>query len=209
MSRTIFLLSPASTSGKRASILLREEAKFPLAARLREAGAPLGEVFSFLSGLYFRGKLAYSERFAAPPSDVAGQYVITSSRGLRQPGEIVDTEILSCFSRVSIDISEPRYLDPLLNSAREIKARLDGRCRVVLLGSIATPKYVEPLLDVFGDSLLFPTEFIGRGDMSRGGLMLRAVKSSCELDYRAIGAVTVRNGKRPPKLGPIARTSTS
>ena len=44
----------------------------------------------------------------------------------------------------------------------------------VLLGSVATDKYVGPLLDVFGDRLYFPATFAGRGDMSRGGLLLRA-----------------------------------
>src|SRR5438132_10431681 len=51
----IFLLSPANISGERAKLLLRESAAFPLAQRLQSQGAPLGEVFSFISGLYFRG----------------------------------------------------------------------------------------------------------------------------------------------------------
>ena len=61
----VFLLSPASCHGERARLLLRDEACFDLALRLRGEGAPLGEVFSFLSGLYFRGKLAYARAFAA------------------------------------------------------------------------------------------------------------------------------------------------
>src|SRR5438093_629722 len=62
--RRLFLLSPASASGRRAEILLRDQAQFDLARRLRSAeGVPLGDVFSFLSGLYFRGKLAYATRF--------------------------------------------------------------------------------------------------------------------------------------------------
>jgi hypothetical protein len=55
----IFLLSPARTDGKRASMAMNPTAKFELARQLRsDVGASIGDVFSFLSGLYFRGKLA-------------------------------------------------------------------------------------------------------------------------------------------------------
>jgi hypothetical protein len=72
-------------------------------------------------------------------------------------------------------------------------------CQIVLLGSIATPKYLEPLLDIFGSRLLFPSEFVGRGDMSRGGLMLRCARDGVELDYIP-ACSAVRRGRRPPKL---------
>src|SRR5438270_1706544 len=66
--RRIFLLSPASCGGKRAALLFNERAEFTVARRIRsEEGAPLGEVFSFLSGLYFRGKLNYARAFENPP----------------------------------------------------------------------------------------------------------------------------------------------
>ena len=65
----IFLLSPARTSGKRASLLMSKKSEFDLAKRLRSgAGVPVGEVFTFLSGLYFRGKYAYSKHFGRPPA---------------------------------------------------------------------------------------------------------------------------------------------
>ena len=77
---------------------------------------------------------------------------------------------------------------------------------VVLLGSIASDKYVAPLLDALGDRLLFPREFIGRGDMSRGGLMLRCVSEGRELAYvRLAGAV--RHGVRPARLLPVRKAS--
>ena len=69
----------------------------------------------------------------------------------------------------------------------------------MLLGSIATGKYVDPLLEVFRDRLVFPETFVGRGDMSRGGVLLRAARSGEELSYRPI-AGAIRHGKRPPKL---------
>ena len=82
-SSRIFLLSPAHCGGKRAAILLNERAEFPLAQRLRSApGVTLGEAFSFLSGLYFRGKLAYAHRFAHAPAGEPGVQVITTDRGL-------------------------------------------------------------------------------------------------------------------------------
>ena len=52
----IFLLSPASCVGERARQVLNTSAQFDLPRRLRTpAGAPLGKVFSVLSGRYFRG----------------------------------------------------------------------------------------------------------------------------------------------------------
>ena len=71
---------------------------------------------------------------------------------------------------------------------------------IVLLGSIATPKYVDPLLEIFGERLLFPAEFAGRGDMSRGGLMLRCVSAGVQLTYVPLASAT-RHGPKPPKIG--------
>ena len=82
MSRT-FLLSPAYAGGKRAQMIMSERAQFELARRLRSDDRPtLGEVFSFLSGLYFRGKLAYANAFAQPAPRISGVLVITPNRGL-------------------------------------------------------------------------------------------------------------------------------
>lgn len=206
---TVFLLSPASLGGERARILLRPQAAFPLARVLRSpAGAPLGEVFSFLSGLYFRGKAVYARAFARPPRGVSGTLVITSGEGLVHLDEPVDAARLHALAGVPIDVRERRYLEPLLRSAMAIEARIGPRCRVVLLGSIATDKYVTPLQAVFGDRLLFPPEFVGRGDMSRGGLLLRAADAGVELAYGPIvGAV--RHGVRPPRLTPRRRARPS
>ena len=198
--RTIFLLSPASLGGERARILLREAAAFPLARRLRSPdGAPVGEVFAFLSGLYFRGKATYARAFARPPSGAAGVLVITAGGGLVGLDQPVDAARLRAMARVPIDQHEQRYLEPLLRDAAELERRCGPRCRVVLLGSVATGKYVEPLQAVFGGRLLFPTAFVGRGDMSRGGLLLRCADAGLELDYAPI-AGAVRHGARPARL---------
>jgi hypothetical protein len=192
----VFLLSPASTSGRRAQILRRREARFDLARRVRDGGAPIGEVFSFLSGLYFRGKLTYATAFAPP----GGVFVITSSDGLVPPDRVVGHSDLERFASVPIAAGEPRYRAPLLRDLGAL-AETAPDTEVVLLGSIATDKYVEPLRTAFGDRLRFPSEFAGRGDMSRGGLLLRCVEESRELAYATIDAGP-RHGARPERLTP-------
>lgn len=199
VSHRIFLLSPANTSGPRAKAMLEQSMRSELAVRIRREGAPLGEIFSFISGLYFRGKLAYARAFAAPPDRVPGISVITASGGLVSPDRIFDIEGLREISSAGIDPCDARYRMPLLRDAEGIYARLSSNCEVVLLGSIATPKYVEPLLSVFGDRLLFPVEFVGRGDMSRGGLMLRCRRAGVQLNYVPIISA-VLHGSRPPRL---------
>jgi len=195
----IFLLSPANAGGERARMLLNERADFPLARKLRQEGAPLGEIFSFISGLYFRGKLAYAETFAAAPEGSSGVLVITAGRGLLPPAHSLTLADLLEIAAVPIEADEPRYRDPLERDARSLAASVSPDCDFVLLGSVASPKYIEPLTAVFGDRLLFPADFPGRGDMSRGGLMLRCAREGSELKYvPALGAA--RHGPRPPRL---------
>ena len=202
--RRIFLLSPAHAGGIRARLLLRPEASFDLAARLRREGVPLGEAFSFISGLYFRGKLAYAAAFANPPEGVPGTFVIASGCGLVLPETVVTLDQLQRIASIPIDAAEARYREPLETACRSLGEMAGANCDFVLLGSVATLKYVEPMSAIFGPHLLFPEEFVGRGDMSRGGLLLRSVHSRVELAYAPAGAVT-RHGPRPPKLPPYAR----
>ena len=199
----IFLLSPANTAGIRAKQMVSERASFELAVRLRREGLPLGEVFSFISGLYFRGKLAYARTFAHPPTGMPGSFVITACRGLMPPETPVTIRQLRDISAVPIDAGEKRYRQPLERDARLISEVVGSKCEIVLLGSIATPKYVDPLVSVFGERLLFPSEFVGRGDMSRGGLMLRCARAGVQLTYEPV-ATAVRHGSKPPKLAKLA-----
>ena len=191
-------------------MVLSERATFDLAVRLRSgAGAPIGEVFSFVSGLYFRGKMAYARAFAAPPDpesslSAAGIFVITPNAGLRSPDTSVTRDALLRFAGVDVDPSNARYRKPLEESARALAADVGPDCDVVLLGSIASSKYVDVLLQIFGTRLLFPVEFVGRGDMSRGGLMLRCAASGTELTYIPVDGA-VRHGHRPPRLDPKTR----
>jgi predicted kinase len=204
--RRIFLLSPANAAGARAKMILREAATFPSAVRLREQGLPLGEIFSFISGLYFRGKLAYARAHAAPPSGVPGIVVITASGGLVSPDRLFRMPDLLEITSGDIAAGAPEYRVPLERDARLLYEHMGAGCEVVLLGSVATSKYVEPLLEIFGERLMFPQEFVGRGDMSRGGLMLRCASEMKELTYVPV-AGAVRHGTRPPKLAKMVRKS--
>lgn len=204
----IFLLSPANASGIRAQLILRQEATFPLALHLREGRLTLGEAFAFISGLYFRGKLAYSLAFAQPPPDTAGALVITACGGLLPPETCLTRDSLCAISSAPVAVSESRYRVPLERDARQLAEQIGPSCQVVLLGSVATPKYVEPLLKIFGERLLFPAEFAGRGDMSRGGLMLRCARSGVQLTYVPV-ATAQRHGVRPPKLPPLRNDRSS
>ena len=196
----VFLLSPAHAGGKRAELLLREQASFTLATRLRgETGIALGEAFSFMSGLYFRGKLAYARRFAGPAAGAAGALVITSNRGLLPADTPVGPEDLRALAVVEIRSSEPRYRAPLLADLDRLRAIPD--LDPVLLGSVATGKYVDILIEALGERLRFPAAFVGRGDMSRGALLLRAARSGEELDYIPVQGAD-RHGPRPPRLQP-------
>lgn len=200
----IFLLSPAHSGGKRAQLILNPRAQFALARQLHRAEAvPLGEIFSFVSGLYFRGKLAYARAFASPPHGLHGAYIITTNRGLIPADQPILLTELKAFSRVDIDAENKRYRGPLLRDAKRIEEKHPD-LRVVLLGSISTSKYVDVLVEVFADRLHFPKEFVGRGDMSRGGLMLRCVRARQELEYAPVAGAT-RHGKRPSKLPRLCR----
>lgn len=204
----LFILSPARCDGRRAQALLNPAAEFPLALQLRSVeGAAIGEVFSFLSGLYFRGKLTYARAHASSNGGLAEIRVITTNRGLVAPEERVGPDDLEEFACVDLAEAGAAFERPLVRDADRLRATLGGDALAVLLGSIATNKYVAPLMRVFGERLVFPRDFIGRGDMSRGGLLLRYAAAAQELEYIPVGTA-VRHGKRPPKLEPIPPGAT-
>ena len=101
-------------------MLLNETADFYLARRVRQPqGAPIGEVFSFLSGLYFRGKLAYAGRFANPGD---GVQVITTDRGLLSIDTPITADDLRSFSELAIDIHDRRYRESLERDLHDLSA---------------------------------------------------------------------------------------
>jgi hypothetical protein len=196
----IFLLSPANMAGIRARLLLDPRAPFPLARQFRTEGLPLAEVFAFTSGLYFRGKISYARHFArASRKDLIR--VITSHAGLLDPATVVHPKDIAAFGRTEIDPTDPKYDEPLRRDARRLAARI-RRGPVIFLGSIATPKYRHALLDVFGERLVFPAEFVGRGDMSRGGLLLRATREDRELSYLKVADERL-TGRRAARVSEI------
>ena len=197
----IFLLSPAFCGGERAKLLFNPTADFPLAVRLRSGGVPIGELFAFLSGLYFRGKLAYARAFDLPPRGALGLLVITPTRGLVDPDTLLTLDDMREFAEVNIASQSDRFIGPLARDAQSL-AKASRAAPAILLGSIATDKYVGTLSAAFGDRLRFPVEFVGRGDMSRGGLLLRSVREGAELTYIPVSGAT-RRGARPPKLVPL------
>jgi hypothetical protein len=200
--RRVFLLSPANVAGKRAKMILNPASRFDLAHRLQSGnGVALGELFAFISGLYFRGKLAYARAFAHAPDGIQGVFIITSSRGLVSADALVSAEELRGDCEVPIDAQDERYSRPLIRDAAALAVACLEGCSIILLGSVASGKYVDHLLPIFGEKLCFPQEFVGRGDMSRGGLLLRSVAANRTLTHVPV-AGAVRHGRRPPKLAP-------
>jgi hypothetical protein len=165
-------------------MLTRATASFELARQVQIGAATLGDVFSFCSGLYFRGKLAYARQFADAAPGEASAYIITPSRGLVEPHLAVGLPELREFATVPVDSDEPRFTKPLRESATKLAGF--ASTEFVLLGSISTGKYLDTLLPILRDRLVFPEEFASRGDMSRGALMLRAVAAKRELHYLPI-----------------------
>jgi hypothetical protein len=182
--KRIFFLSPARCGGKRAAMLTRSEASFELARQLRLRAANLGEVFAFCSGLYFRGKLAYAHQFARPPEGISGVMIITPSRGLVAAETLIGLSELSEFASIPVEAGEPRFTAPLKQAIQTMSAF--EASEIVLLGSVATGKYTDTLLPLLGERLLFPADFAGRGDMSRGALLLRSVAANQELRYVSV-----------------------
>ena len=179
----VFVLSPANCNGLRARWVLKKNSRSELAQRLRGDGAPLGEVFSFLSALYFRGKLAYAQAFADPPFHCPGIMIITPTAGLVPHDTVVRVSTLRGFSRGRIHLKNRGYSSLLQRTAKELAPRLGADCELVLLGSLATGKYLDILAPIYGDRLRVPEKFIGLGDMSRGGLLLRCVRENRQLTY--------------------------
>jgi hypothetical protein len=191
---TVFLLSPVNLSGKRGQMLLNVSADFGLARALGSPqGAPLEKIFSFVSGLYFRGKAEYARRFGRDTAGRPSALVMTAGGGLCSLDETLTKARLEAWQRVAVSEQNPHFTAPLQRHACELLDTHDASARFVLLGSIATRKYVSPLVEVFGSRLLYPLRFAGLGDMSRGSLLLRAAADGVELDYEPL--TTVARGR--------------
>lgn len=207
----LFLLSPATAHGPRALLLRKPDSGSAFARRVREQGAPLGEVFSFLSGLYFRGKLEYARAFALSPREIEGVHIITMTDGLLSPEAPVSTQDLERFALCPQGADAATRL--LEHSARVLADRLDPHAEIVLLGSVGTGKYTDILTPIFGERLLFPRDVLHIGQLARGALFLRHARQGRELDYVPVAEI-IRAGRRaslradaPPRDEPAPKES--
>lgn len=200
----IFLLSPANTSGIRAKQFMSSRSNSDVVRMYRSPeGVPIALAYTYMSSLYFRGKIGYALHFADPPAGVDGTgiYVIAPGFGLVPPEWRVTQERMETLRKTPVDMKNRTYVRTLRNTAEELAAKLGRGTPVVLLGSVASGKYVDVLLPIFREQLRFPKLFAGLGDMSRGGLMLRAVRADKELEYTTLDAPRHRGpggtGKMP------------
>ncbi len=191
----VFLLSPANVSGERARQLTSPRATFE-AARLYQSpeGVPIALAFAFMSSLYFRGKIAYALQFAGP-EDI---FVIAPGFGLVPAEWRLTPQRMKVLEKTEVDLRKRNYRKPLERAALELAEKLDDDTPVVLLGSVASGKYVDVLWPIFGERLVFPAMFAGLGDMSRGGLLLRAARANRELEYTSLAAPRHKNDAGDP-----------
>jgi len=169
---------------------------------MRAGTLSLGRAFAFMSGLYFRGKLSYAQRFG-------DALVITPTRGLQDPDRPFTLALLREFAVGDVSLDNPEYRSALERDVIALSTRIGKKAQVILLGSVASGKYVDVLLPILGDRLRYPISFVGRGDMSRGGLLLRSAASGEELEYGPLSAGVRPRGPRPPKLDPSTRVAVS
>src|SRR5262245_29731721 len=126
---TVFLLSPAYCGGRRAGILLNTKSEAITAREFRSGQMSLGRAFAFMSGLYFRGKLAYAERFGDP-------LVITPTRGLQPAASPFNLKLLREFAVGDVSLDNPGYRRALERDAKDLARRVGDDGTVVLLGSV-------------------------------------------------------------------------
>ncbi len=197
MPSTVFLLSPANTSGLRAKQLTSPSSIFEAAQLYRsDEGVPIALAFAFMSALYFRGKITYALHFA----EIENIRVIAPGFGLVPPDWRINPERMKTMSKTPVDVRRRNYRKPLERDALELAEQIDAGAQVVLLGSVASGKYVDILWPIFGSRLRFPSAFAGLGDMARGGLMLRAVRADRELAYTTLDAPRHRTGGGTGKM---------
>lgn len=200
----IFLLSPANLSGTRARQMISPRAMSAAGIAYRSPeGVRIADAFTFMSALYFRGKHAYAREFAKPhPGIGETAFVIAPGYGLVSLDWRLDKEKMKRLARTKIDVRSRAYTTPLRRCCRELEAKLSAGDIVVLLGSVASGKYVDVLEPIFGPRLRFPKIFAGMGDMQRGSVMLKAAAAKLELEY--VDLTHTRH--RPKEIGGAGET---
>ena len=162
----VFLLSPARPAGVRAEQLTSPRARFGAAQRYRSPeGVTLEEAFTFMSSLYFRGKITYARHFAAPPPELAfgtaddGILVIAPGFGLMPPSWRITEERMRKLRRTPVDLKNRSYCEPLRQHAAQrmeqgVVVEFD-RCRGVRsavddAGGLARPAHAPRCAPAFG-----------------------------------------------------------
>jgi hypothetical protein len=200
-----FLISPATAHGPRARSLWRPGSNSTLARQLREEGVPLGDVFTFLSGLYFRGKLEYARAFAHPSGEeTGGVYIITMTDGLVSPDARISLADLERYALCREGAAAA--ISTLESTARGLFQRIGSDGGVILLGSVGTGKYTDLLAPIFGERLLFPRDVLHIGQLARGALFLHRARERHELDYIPVAEI-IRAGRRA-SIRPESRSSS-
>jgi hypothetical protein len=184
-------------NGLRAKQLMSPRATFEAAQMYRTPeGVPIALAFAFMSALYFRGKIAYALHFGG----LENTHVIAPGFGLVPPDWRITQDRMKILQKTPVDIGNRRYRTSLQREAKELAKRIAGDTSVVLLGSVASGKYVDILWPIFGDRLVFPGIFAGLGDMSRGGLLLRAARADKQLEYTPLSAPRQKNNNDPVEI---------
>src|SRR5262249_42239036 len=129
---------------------------------------------------------------ARPPAGLPGVLVITPNAGLVPADTPVSRDDLRRFARGDVRADRPSYRRPLTAALTLLTGHLAPADEVVLLGSVATGTYADVLVPTLGGRLHSPRAFVGVGDMSRGALLLRAVRSGVELEYARLTGVVHR-----------------
>jgi hypothetical protein len=193
----VFLLSPANLNGLRAKQVMSPRGNSEAARLYRSPeGVPIAVAFAFMSALYFRGKISYALHFA----EISNIFIIAPGFGLVPPDWRITEERMKILGKTEVDVRVRNYRKPLERDAKALAKRLSPDAEVVLLGSVASGKYVDILLPIFGERLRFPAMFAGLGDMSRGGLLLRAARANRELEYASLSAPRRKGDHNPVQL---------
>ncbi len=74
---------------------------------------------------------------------LAAVFVITPTRGLLTPDTLVSADLLQEFATVDVSADDPRAIARRWNRPWALAGVLAAEAKVVLLGSVATGKYVD------------------------------------------------------------------
>ena len=150
----------------------------------------------------------YASRFGRPPPSLPPALVITPTRGLQSPSLPISRSLIEEFA--SLDWHRPTRAFWIRSSRVRVSFvhRSSQRCAWSCSGASRRAGTSSRWRASSRAGCNYPAEFVGRGDMSRGGLLLRHAEEGRELDYVPLAAGLTRHGAKPPKLPPLPRAAT-